>query len=339
MKHAVLNEDIRIFEVQPTKLFDTYLNMIEKELRQCLKTWDLIDISCPGCSSRKNEQIFSKFGMTYVQCHKCKTVFVTPRPSEYDVSWYYQTSKAMTFWHNQVYKKTLQSRKRVILRPRAFWIVDVTETYCQKPVSLIDYWTRYKEFIEELQSFKLFEKTILLEPHKSVIKSSLSKKDVVFEKQSIDSFLSAGISTTALSAFEVIDRVSNPKAFLTKAHSLLIPKGLLFLTTTTISGFDLQILWEHSKSIHPLDHMNLFSTEGITKLLTQCGFDTLELSTIGQLDLEIVKNAVKTDPTLKIPRFVTYLLENRDERTHRAFQDFLQQYNLSSPLRIAAQKK
>ncbi|MEM0466438.1 MAG: methyltransferase domain-containing protein [Candidatus Thermoplasmatota archaeon] len=337
MKHVVVNEDIRIFEVQPAKLFDVYLQMIEQELGPLLKKWDLFDINCPGCNSQKNEQLFKKFGMTYVECQNCKTVFVTPRPSESDITQYYQKSKSMTFWLNKVYKATLSSRKRVIVHPRAFWIVDVTETYLKKPVTLIDFRTKYNEFLQALRSFKFFDRITLVEPYKPV-RDTLSSKNIRIH-DSLDSVVSEGSRATVFSALEVIDRVSNPKEIIQKAHSLLEPNGLLFLTTTTISGFDLQILWQHSKSIHPLDHMNLFSTEGITKLLTDCGFEIIELSTIGQLDLEIVRNAVNNDPTIQVPRFVTYLLENRDERAHRAFQDFLQQYNLSSPLRIVAQKK
>ena len=69
------------------------------------------------------------------------------------------------------------------------------------------------------------------------------------------------------------------------------------------------------------------------------GFEIIELSTPGQLDVDLVKNAIKNNPNLKISRFVTYLLQKRDEDSHRSFQEFLQRYKLSSHVRIAAIKK
>ena len=119
---------------------------------------------------------------------------------------------------------------------------------------------------------------------------------------------------------------------------MLIKNGLLFLTTSTISGFDLQLLWDKSKNIFPIDHMNLFPIEGITKLINDNEFKIIELSTPGQLDIEIVKNAIKQNKNIDVPRFISYFIENRDENDHRAFQDFLQMSRLSSHLRIVAQK-
>jgi hypothetical protein len=100
----------------------------------------------------------------------------------------------------------------------------------------------------------------------------------------------------------------------------------------------LQVLWDKSKSIFPPDRINLISTEGFTKLFEKSGFKIIEISTPGQLDIELVKNELKSNKNLKLPRFISYMLENRDENSRYAFQEFLQRFNLSSHIRIAAKK-
>ena len=70
------------------------------------------------------------------------------------------------------------------------------------------------------------------------------------------------INANVVSTFGYIDRVFNPKEFLKNIKSILLENGLLFVTTSSISGFDLQVLWQNSKSIFPPDRINLFSIEG-----------------------------------------------------------------------------
>lgn len=337
MKRVVISEDFREFELHPPDTFDKYLRIIKDELHLLIKKWDLFDINCPACNSNEKELAFSKFGMKYVECKNCKTLYVTPRPSENDISTFYRTSKAMKYWNEHFYKETIISRKRVILKPRALWVVNVTENYFKKPKHFIDVKSKYFDFLKEIEKHNLFEKISMVDPLIDV-NSSGRPQHMQTVMKPLTKISSEECRCHAISALEVVDRISNPRGFLSKARSLLLDKGLLFLTTSTISGFDLQILWNHSKSIYPLDHINLFSIEGIIKLLSSCGFDIIELSTTGQLDLEIVKHAKKNKPDLEIPRFISYLIDYRNDNAHRAFQEFLQRFNLSSHLRIAAQK-
>jgi len=73
--------------------------------------------------------------------------------------------------------------------------------------------------------------------------------------------------------------------------------------------------------------------------LTEAGFEVIELSTPGRVDVEIVRNVLKSNPDILMPEFIQYILKNRDERTWHSLQDFLQQNRLSSYVRVAARKK
>ena len=115
-------------------------------------------------------------------------------------------------------------------------------------------------------------------------------------------------------------------------------RGLLLATTTLISGFDLQVLWDRSNSIFPPDRLNLLSVEGLTKLLERHGLNLLEFSTPGMFDVEIVRRAILSDPDADWPRFIRYLVEKRDENAFDALQEYLQRFRLSSFARVVGRK-
>jgi hypothetical protein len=86
------------------------------------------------------------------------------------------------------------------------------------------------------------------------------------------------------------------------------------------------------------EHLNLLSVEGVSILLEAAGFEVVELSTPGQLDLELVTQAVEQDPTIELPPFIDYLIHQRGDLAHEEFQTYLQKHRLSSHVRVAARK-
>ncbi|MCH7960578.1 MAG: hypothetical protein IID08_10615 [Candidatus Hydrogenedentes bacterium] len=74
-------------------------------------------------------------------------------------------------------------------------------------------------------------------------------------------------------------------------------------------------------------------------MVSRAGLDLVELSTPGQLDVELVLHATRDDRDIGLPRFIRYLLEERGEEAHADFQAFLQKHRLSSHVRVAAARK
>jgi SAM-dependent methyltransferase len=144
------------------------------------------------------------------------------------------------------------------------------------------------------------------------------------------------LKASVVCSFEVFEHLFDPDNFILSMKKLLKPGGILLFTTLTISGFDLLMLAEHSKSISPPHHINFLSLEGIRALIKRCGLTEILIETPGKLDVDIVKNMYDEIPDLKLPDFVEYLIKNRDAATHKEFQDFLQKNNLSSHIRVIA---
>lgn len=340
MRRVVVSDDYRELEIWPSESFDKYLEITEKEVERLLiEKGNLVDVPCPACDSNRRRKGFNKFGLEYVECMDCKTLYVSPRPSEENINRYFTESEATVFWHSHVVKETVKGRIGHLFRPRAVWVANLTEQYFEKPSVFVDINSMYNEFLEEIDKLDLFKNKIILNPAVDIAESIKEEKGFEVINKSIMSVDSNEINANAVTAFAVFDHVFNVEIFLKAVKSLLTDKGLLFFTTSTISGFDLQVLWNNSKTIFPLDKINLLSIEGIVKLLERCGFEIIELSTPGQLDVELVKNAMENNDKLQVPRFISYFLKNRDENAHRSFQEFLQQFKLSSHVRVAARRK
>jgi len=209
--------------------------------------------------------------------------------------------------------------------PMAMWIANLTEEYFQSPQVFASINPISQGFIEEIDHLNLFKTKILINPNIEIPKSFAERED--FKIINYDFYKESNeINANVVSALGNIDRVFNPENFLKAARSFLCDDGLLFLTTSTISGFDLQVLWNNSK-------------RGLTSLIEKSGFEIIELSTPGQLDVELVKNAMQKNKKIKVNRFISYMLNKREESAHYSFQKFLQQFKLSSHVRIAARKK
>ena len=135
----------------------------------------------------------------------------------------------------------------------------------------------------------------------------------------------------------MIQRAVRPQELLERISQKLRLGGLLIVSCRAGSGFDILTLREASESIFPLDHILLPSPKGIQVLLVQAGFDVLELTTPGLLDMKYVKRAKENIP--KDQYFQRYIVEHGDEFFLERMQGFLQRNNLSSHLRCVARKK
>lgn len=337
MKTIVQYDDIREFELKPSTPLNTYLQLTQSDVKAYfLDGPALLDCNCPACLASERNKSFIKFGLQYWECANCKTLYISPRPEESAINEYYQRSKARRFWNEQFSTATEAKRKEKIFRPRVQWIIETIEEYLPSAQRFSSINSIHRPFLEELIESNYFKEITLINPRFDLDQANYQKKGVQLIEGPIEAISNP---SDAISLFEVIDRLSDVNSFFRALDSILVPGGLCFLTTISISGFDLQVLWEKSNSIFPPDRINVFSTEGLMLFSERHGFECIELSTPGLLDVEIVANAYKENPSLDLPRFLKYFLDKRDTNAHQSFQEFLQLNRLSSFTRIVVRKK
>src|SRR5262249_36542613 len=107
--------------------------------------------------------------------------------------------------------------------------------------------------------------------------------------------------------FDVFDHTSDVGGLLSKAAGMLNPGGLLFITAILASGFDIKERGAQAQNLYPPDRLNVLTVEGFQKLFARHGFECLEFSTPGVLDLDIVAQALREDAHLKVSPFVREL--------------------------------
>lgn len=340
MKRVVMSGDYRQSDLKPYDLFDKFLEITGQEVRRLLiDTASLTDIRCPACDSDRKRFAFSKFGLDYQECARCGTLFVSPRPSAERLSRYFLESRANEFWNEHVVKETLRARVKHLIRPEAIWVANTTRELLPDARVFADIKSRSSELLEEIDSLHFFTTKLIVNPEIAVPETMNEQRGFSVVSRPIESVQPAGPNADVTTGFYLIDRCFDPGSLLATIRPMLAPKGLLFLVGSTISGLDLQVLWEKSRTTFPPENMNILSIEGIQILLDKSGFEIMELSTPGLLDVEYIRTAMERDENLEIPRFISYIIRNRDDNAQQALQEFLQRFRLSSHVRVVARKK
>lgn len=331
MKTVVFDGRVLEQEVKPHALLDQYRRLLAEDVRSRLAASDqLISTGCPGCLSHDGRAAFEKLGMQYRQCESCRSLYVSPRPTEELLVDFYRNSKSSLFWRERILPETRETRRDKIFTPRAQWLLDVVDEYLPKAQLGVVVGYHNDLMIEEL--FRIEEnlfRLLVTNPIGDVELDHLKGPNVVLQPMP-ESRLSALGPSDIFLAFDILDRCVDLDILFSAAKKILAPQGLFVGSTTLISGFDLQVLWDRSESIYPPDRMNLLSVEGLTALYERHGFEPLEFSTPGMFDVEIVRRSVQNAPQGDWPRFIKYLVENRDEEALKSFQEYLQRYRLSS---------
>lgn len=341
MKNVVLSGIGREREFKPTVIFEKYLALASKCAKQIFRKGSMKKRACPACGAKKTKKAFKKFGFQYEECGKCATVFMLPGLKDADIKEYYLSSAAIKFWKDTLSRVTGEKRKEKIYDSRVQWILSIVDEYQPKAESIVDLNSRDMNYTVEMLNSPYFKKKFVVNPY-------FDMQEIIADRSIKGSFtLLPDLEVTGdikgrcdiVSAFEVIDMTGDVGALMKRVKELLVPGGLLFMTTISISGFESQVLWGDSQSIFPPDRINVFSRKGLESLFKKYGFEIIEYSTPGLLDLDIIKSVSKRKPGIQLPRFVNTMLEYSDENMIRDFQNFLQANKLSSFARVALRKR
>ena len=325
-------------EIRPKAIFDEYLALCRRDIERFYSNdSEFAHVSCPAC---EHESVagdgFDKLGFRYELCASCGTLYVSPRPTPSMQEAFARQSEATSFWSTHFYRETASARREKIFRPRAELIGSlVRDGVVAATKTFADVGAGYGIFLEEIAALGLFAEVVGIEPAPQLADVCREKGFRVVEQmmEDVEGVLAADI----LTAFEVLEHVFDPSSFLRSCAAALNDDGILLFTTLTIDGFDLQVLWDESKSIYPPQHINLMSLAGLEAVTRRSGLDIVSITTPGKLDVDIVANAVADNPSLRVPRFVTRLLAC-GSAMRADFQSFLQRANLSSHVRVLARR-
>jgi 2-polyprenyl-3-methyl-5-hydroxy-6-metoxy-1,4-benzoquinol methylase len=330
-------------DIRPGVLFDQLLALAERDTKHYFGGVPCHRLNCPACDSADSSLAFQKQGFGYEVCRSCQTLFVNPRPNQDSFRRYYTEAPSIKFWATHFYKETEAARREHIVIPQAHLVMEkirkfLTGATLAELKWIADIGAGYGVFCEEIRKLAPQLNIVAMEPFPELARVCQAKGLAVvpkFLEETARADLPVGPEERGtLTSFELLEHVHDPKGFLDSCRRLLMPGDLFILTTLNGLGLDIQVLWEKSKSVHPPHHINFFNPGSIKTLLERAGFQALEVSTPGKLDVSILENSLGKIPA---DRFWANFLGQLGEDGKERFQQFLADHGLSSHMMVVAQ--
>lgn len=322
-------------EIRKRVVLNRYLDLVQEDsIRLFQDRSAFMKIDCPACGNTEPVSQFDKMGFCYVQCGKCETLFVSPRPAYQDLMKIYVDSPSTRFWVNDFFLPMAEVRREKIFKPRAEFIAErFSEIRSGK---MADIGAGFGLFLEELKKLWPESDIVAIEPSVDMAKICRGKGLKVLESTLED--VDPEERFDLMTAFELFEHLHDPLPFVEKLYSLLKPGGYLFLTTLNGLGFDIQILWERAKSVFPPPHLNFFNPRSMETLLVRKGFKIVEIATPGQLDWDIIEGAYRHEG-MDPGRFFKTVSRHGTDEAKRHLQQWIRENNFSSHMRVIAKKR
>lgn len=131
-----------------------------------------------------------------------------------------------------------------------------------------------------------------------------------------------------VTAFELLEHVYDPDAFVRAAAHVVKPGGRCFFTTLNGGGFDIQVPWQRSQSVSPPHHLNFFTPHATRLLLERGGLQVESITTPGRLDWDIVERAVGEGTCTD--RLWSLIARDATEAAKEELQDWIARHGFSS---------
>ena len=324
-------------EIRPDDLFGEFVRLSSEDAENFFDKSKFVGAPCPGCGGSAAKSHFIKHSFRYNHCADCGSIYVSPRPDATELLRYYATSESQRFWSEAILKKTGEKRKESIMLPNISRIEGILAEFGYAPERVLDvgsangtFLTEWKKRHEEVELFGI-------EPGRESAQQCRDLGITVYEDFVEGAADKGEAQGDLVTCFEVIEHVQDPDRFAAAICKVTAPGGMAVMSCLGADGFDIQLLWEESRSLMPPYHLNFLSKQGMETLFSKAGFTSVKIFTPGRLDVQIVQKSIERGVSPGLSRFEELLL-SRGEETLQAFQKFLAENCLSSHVWIVCRK-
>jgi 2-polyprenyl-3-methyl-5-hydroxy-6-metoxy-1,4-benzoquinol methylase len=298
-----------------------------------------VKVNCPVCLDKDQMKSFNfyKYGFKHYECAECKTLYVSPRPTEGQLFKYYSESEAISFW-TKLLISTNNERKKIQHIPRVKELKRIINRTDNQKHTLVDLGAGNGNFLKTILDANIFNNVLATDISDECIESCESQ-GLVAKKCTVKDLKNDSIDCITFN--DLIEHVFDPFDFLTSCYDKLRKNGVLMLSTPNGQGFDFKVLQDKTENITPPEHLQYFNPYSIRKILSKIGFKIISISTPGVLDVEIIKRQVNSKGLnlKKSNEFLSFLYSLKDDSVEESLQKFLQENNLSSHMLIFVEKK
>lgn len=322
-------------EIRPSDLMAKAKDAAMKDVSRLLSRIDEFEhTDCPACGSNHNSFKYEKYGFNYSVCSQCNTFYMNPRPKSEVLEWFYKDSINYQFWNDFIFPATDESRKQNIFQPRVDRMVHYLNTFSPNAQSIVEVGCAFGTFLELAKSSWSFERIVGVEPTPALAQTARNKGIEVIEDVIENIELSEHLKFDVLTNFEVIEHLGDPLGFLEKSAKLLVDGGIIMISCPNGEGFDFSILGKECNSVDH-EHLNYFNPTSIETLLKRAGFEVLEVTTPGELDVDLVTSKInELGVDFGLSAWLLKLMKTHPDK----LQNLLKETNSSSSLWVVARK-
>ncbi|MCA1998185.1 MAG: class I SAM-dependent methyltransferase [Hyphomicrobiales bacterium] len=332
-----IGERLSETELCPTDLLAMQEAAFARDIaRMHTRAAEFVAVSCPACGDRAGTPAFEKFGFSYLRCGTCRTLYMSPRPSEAVLADYYRNSENYAVWAKHVFPASEAARREKIHRPWLGRIVGYCDRFGVPRGTLVEIGPGFGTFAAVATESGAFRRVVAIEPTPELAEACRQRGVEVVEARVEDVSTEALPEADVVVAFEVIEHLFEPRRFIRGIGPRLRKGGLLVLSCPNGEGFDIATLGAESLAVDA-EHVNLFNPSALARLLADEGYEVVESTTPGRLDAEFVREAALAG-RVRLDPFLERVLITEWERLGWPFQQFLAAHGLSSHMWTVARR-
>ncbi len=282
-----------------------FLKKRSREIKQCVKNvasgkgWQEI-IRCPLCNGDEREVVFSRFGIDIVQCGSCGCGYAEKFPRDtadvYSSEEYLPIAQS-DYLDNVTYRFERFGKERLSL-------IDAYLDKVPADTRLLDVGCGTGWFLEmaQKQGYKVFGQEL----GKELAAFTATRLGITVWDRAFTA-IDPNEHFDAITLFDVIEHVPNPREVLQSVCSHLNPEGIALMFTPNLDSFAFRTLKEKSSLVMPVEHLYYFTEKSLRRIIEEAGLDVIYFATRG----------------MDIPDIYSYY---RDETDQEQVAGFLRQH-------------
>jgi SAM-dependent methyltransferase len=235
----------------------------------------LEQITCNLCGGDDTRLRYDFAPLRIVQCRRCGLVYTSPRPVADPAEIYDEA-----FW--AAYEAGYERELAAIRHTFRLWIDELAARFDRPNLRIVELGSGLGAFLAEARALGHDVLGIEPSPHaRKYARERFGLETVAGRAETL-----AEISVPAADVFVMlatIEHLSDPFAVLREAQRMVVPGGLVFLSTGVWGCFNHRIAGKRWTIIAPRGHLYYFSKRTCAALLQQAGFEPIRLTTNGAL--------------------------------------------------------
>jgi len=325
-------------DIRPPELMKQKAWAVEADrqfLRDCSDRF--VPVNCPACDSAESHPWAGKEGFTYRECNHCGTLFTSPRPTGEILAAFYRQSQNYAVWNSSIFPATEAARRERIFVPRARRTIDLCRQFGVEGGTMLEVGAAFGTFCDAVREHAFFGKIVAVEPTPGLAQTCRERGFITHE-ETVEALTFPRGGADVIAAFEVIEHLFSPQDFIRRCADFLRPGGLLICSCPSGTGLGTLVLREKARVVDH-EHLNYFNPKSVGMLLERCGLETLEVTTPGELDVDLLLNQLREEPGTKVHcPLIEQMLRDPSPEAGARLQEFLKAAKLSSHLWFVGRK-